>query len=123
MWVNSNSQLDISFMIYPNNRKCFNFPESLANQKKKVFKMFKVFLFSFSWAPSQFRTVCVCQFSHTQVKKQHWCRFSMTDRSCLSAGMMTNSFELFSVCLFLFVMGNSLFVNLHQKGQLLLLLL
>lgn len=56
-WVNSNSQLYISFMIYPKNRKCFNFPESLAN-KKQFFLIFKE-LFSFSWAPSQFRTVCL----------------------------------------------------------------
>lgn len=34
-WVNSNSQLEISFMIDPKNRKRFDFPESLANQKKK----------------------------------------------------------------------------------------
>lgn len=37
IWVNSNSQLHISFMIYPKNRKCFNFPESLANKKHFFF--------------------------------------------------------------------------------------
>lgn len=56
IWVNSNSQLDISFMIYPKNRKRFNFPESSANKQKKFLK---VLLFSFSWAPSQFRTTCL----------------------------------------------------------------
>lgn len=41
IWVNSNSQLHISFMIYPKNRKCFNFPESLANKKHFFFKFLK----------------------------------------------------------------------------------
>lgn len=37
IWVNSNSQLYNSFMSYPKNRKCFNFPESLANNKTQFF--------------------------------------------------------------------------------------
>lgn len=35
--VNSNSQLDISFMIYPKNRKCFNFSWVLSKQQQKSF--------------------------------------------------------------------------------------
>lgn len=33
VWVNSNCQFYILFMIYPKNRKCFFFPESLANKQ------------------------------------------------------------------------------------------
>lgn len=33
--MNSNSQLDTSLTIYPKNRKCFYFPESLANKRKE----------------------------------------------------------------------------------------
>ena len=38
IWVNSNSQRDVSFMIYPKNRKHFDFPESSANKKKEFLK-------------------------------------------------------------------------------------
>lgn len=40
MGVNSNSQLDISLVVHPRNRKCFYCPESLANgtDKRRLFK-------------------------------------------------------------------------------------
>lgn len=60
-------------MIYPKNKKCFNFPESLANKKRTLygFKMFKVFPFSFPWVPSQFRTVCVALSIFTYIGEQN----------------------------------------------------
>ena len=65
----NNAGLEYGWDFFFFNRKCFNFPESLAD-KKTVFKIFKVFLFAFSWVPSQFGTARVSLLVVTYTSEQ-----------------------------------------------------